>query len=119
MLCQIFANAARNNWFQGGQKPLGERVATTGQQQKEWESVETYVKLRCKEFPGFLQVFNANDCGDKFFTRRALVMLLTLGFCVLLWQAWICLRWTSKKGCGGLDLIQESIVLTNNCIQLL
>ena len=71
LLRQIFQNAARNNWIQGGQNPLGERVATPGQKRKERESVESYKELPWEDFPRFFEVFNANACGGESVTRRS------------------------------------------------
>jgi integrase len=79
MLRQIFQNAARNDWIQDNQNPVGTRVATPKQLKRQREKVVSYADLKWDEFPEFFEVFNANACGGESITRGALLLLLMTG----------------------------------------
>ena len=109
LLRQIFANAARNNWIQDNQNPVGNRVATPKQLKVQRESVVSYVDLKREEMPEFFKVFNANACGGESITRGALLLLWMTGLRV---DAVVGMEWSELDQDQGAWLVPTSRLKT-------
>lgn len=105
LLRQIFANAARNNWIQDSQNPLGQKVATPKQKQDERSKARSYPDLKRDQVPEFFKVFNANACGGEPVTRGALLLLWMTGLRV---DAVVGMEWSEVNQEDGVWWVPSS-----------